>query len=141
MPQIYILVFICSKQVVLDVKIPTEHVGVVIGRQGSNIKEIQAKTETRINFRDELETDTHRVATVRGLAEDVQMAEVLIYQTISAQQRLETLTLTVPSGACGRIIGRQGDTIKDIQRISGCRVDVSRDPHNDNIIERKVTIK
>merc|ERR1719391_502870 len=51
-----------SKQVVIDVKIPKESVGVVIGREGSNIKEIQAKTDTRINFKDELETETHRVA-------------------------------------------------------------------------------
>lgn len=48
----------------------------------------------------------------RGLSEDVQMAEILIHQTISQQPRLETLTMTVPSGCCGRIIGRQGDTIK-----------------------------
>ena len=69
------------------------------------------------------------MATVRGQAEDVQMAEVSLHQTITAQPRLETLTtLTVPSGACGRIIGRQGDTIRDIQRISGCRMDVARDP-------------
>ena len=65
-----------SKQVVIDVKIPKESVGVVIGREGSNIKEIQAKTDTRINFKDELETETHRVAGIRGLSEDVSYAEV-----------------------------------------------------------------
>ena len=65
-----------SKQVVIDVKIPKESVGVVIGREGSNIREIQAKTDTRINFKDELETGTHRIASIRGLAEDCQMAEV-----------------------------------------------------------------
>ena len=65
-----------SKQVVLDVKIPKESVGLVIGREGSNIREIQAKTDTRINFKDELETATHRLASIRGLAEDCQMAEV-----------------------------------------------------------------
>ena len=65
-----------SKQVVLDVKIPKESVGVVIGREGSNIREIQATTDTRINFKDELETATHRLASIRGLAEDCQMAEV-----------------------------------------------------------------
>ena len=48
----------------------------VIGREGSNIREIQAKTDTRINFKDELETATHRLASIRGLAEDCQMAEV-----------------------------------------------------------------
>ena len=65
-----------SKQVVIDVKIPKESVGVVIGREGSNIKEIQAKTDTRINFKDELETETHRVAGIRGLPADVSYAEV-----------------------------------------------------------------
>ena len=131
-----------SKQVNIDVKIPKEFVGVVIGRQGSNIREIQARTETKINFRDELETDSHRVCCVRGLAEDVQMAEILIQQTISQQPRLESLVMTVPSGCCGRIIGRQGDTIRDIQRISGAKVDVERgDSLGLSNPERRITIK
>lgn len=37
----------------IEMKIPTAAVGVVIGRQGSNIKEIQEKTETKINFKDQ----------------------------------------------------------------------------------------
>ena len=61
----------------VDVKIPRNSVGVVIGRDGSNIKEIQARTDTRINFKDELETETHRVAGIRGLPEDVTHAEVI----------------------------------------------------------------
>jgi ribosomal protein S3 len=40
-------------------------VAIVIGRQGANIREIQAKTETRIEFKDELETEEFRVAVVR----------------------------------------------------------------------------
>ena len=132
-----------SKQVTIDVKIPKEFVGVVIGRQGSNIREIQTRTETKIHFRDELETDSHRVCCVRGLAEDVQMAEILIQQTISQQPRLESLVMTVPSGCCGRIIGRQGDTIRDIQRISGAKVDVERGDSlgGVNSMERRITIK
>ena len=132
-----------SKQVNIDVKIPKEFVGVVIGRQGSNIREIQTRTETKIHFRDELETDSHRVCCVRGLAEDVQMAEILIQQTISQQPRLESLVMTVPSGCCGRIIGRQGDTIRDIQRISGAKVDVERGDSlgGVNSMERRITIK
>jgi len=132
-----------SKQINIDVKIPKEFVGVVIGRQGSNIREIQTRTETKIHFRDELETDSHRVCCVRGLAEDVQMAEILIQQTISQQPRLESLVMTVPSGCCGRIIGRQGDTIRDIQRISGAKVDVERGDSlgGVNSMERRITIK
>ena len=128
-----------SKQVTIDVKIPKKFVGVVIGRGGSNIREIQTRTDTEINFRDELETESYRVCCVRGLAEDVQMAEILIQQTISQQPRLESLVMTVPSGCCGRIIGRDGDTIRDIQRISGAKVDVDRDDNHS--VERRITIK
>ena len=78
----------------MQVQIPKDSVGIVIGRQGANIKEIQvqsslvlnqefhgpgyldlrpfdpmiclqAKTETRINFKDELETEEYRVAAIR----------------------------------------------------------------------------
>ena len=72
-----------SKQVTIDVKIPKNFVGVVIGRQEGNFREIQIMTDTKINFRDELETDSHRVCCIRGLAKDVQMAEILIKQTIA----------------------------------------------------------
>ena len=81
----------------MQVQIPKDSVGIVIGRQGANIKEIQvqsslvlnqefhgpgyhdlrprleftmiclqAKTETRINFKDELETEEYRVAAIRS---------------------------------------------------------------------------
>jgi len=67
------------------------------------------------------------------------LAEILIQQTIAQQPRLESLTMSVPSRCVGRIIGRQGDNIRDIQRISGARVDVDR--QSDNAMERKVVIK
>ena len=35
-------------------QIPAEHVGAVIGRGGENIKEIQRKTKTRIDFKDDV---------------------------------------------------------------------------------------
>ena len=117
----------------------------VIGKGGNNIKEmeIQARTETKIKVHDALETDSHRVCCIRGLAEDVQMAEILIQKTIAQQPRLESLVMTVPSGCCGRIIGRQGDTIREIQRISGAKVDVERgDSHGGvNSMERRIIIK
>lgn len=41
-----------SRMKTIEMKIPNSVVGVVIGRGGSNIKEIQEKTDTRINFKD-----------------------------------------------------------------------------------------
>ena len=69
---------------------------------------LQAKTETRINFKDELETEEYRVAAIRsgeielesfswatllmlklirGSPDGAQMAEILIHQTIAQQPR------------------------------------------------------
>ncbi len=34
-------------------KIPAEDAGVVIGRRGENVKEVQRRTNTKISFKDE----------------------------------------------------------------------------------------
>jgi len=115
-----------SRQVAYDVKIPKDLVGIVIGRQGSNIREIQAKTETRIYFKDELETAEFRVACIRGLPDDAQKAEILIQQTISQQPRVDSMVLYVPGRTVGRIIGRGGESVREIQKVSRCKVDVDR---------------
>lgn len=117
---------VTARQVVLQVQIPRDSVGIVIGRQGCNIREIQAKTDTRINFLDELETEDYRVAAIRGVPDSAQLAEVLIHQTIAQQPRVHQVELTVPSRAVGSIIGRGGDTIRSISRASRCKIDVER---------------
>ena len=43
-------------------------------------QEIQKKTNTRIHMKDELATDTIRVASITGLPDDAKLAEILIYQ-------------------------------------------------------------
>ena len=130
-----------SRQVALEMKIPKDVVGSVIGKQGCNIKEIQAKTETRIHFKDELETNEYRVVSIRGLPDDAQMAEILIYKTIFQQPRVESLTIFVPEGVVGRIIGKGGESIKEIKRISNnCRIDVDRGALAEGA-RRKITLK
>ena len=72
------------------------------------------------------------------------MAEILIHQTIASQPRLETLELFVPNRSIGRIIGRNGDTIRALQRNARCKIDVERggderDPDGKKRITVKVT--
>jgi hypothetical protein len=75
-------------------------------------RDIQSKTNTRIHFKDESETDTYKVLCIKGTSacytrqmavtwvnripavwtflggpEDVQLAEILIHQTIASQPR------------------------------------------------------
>ncbi|KAL1109972.1 hypothetical protein AAG570_014081, partial [Ranatra chinensis] len=112
---------------VIEVKVPTESVGIVIGRGGSNIKQIQERTNTRINFKETRDTDeVYRLCQIRGSADAVQMAESLILDAILNQPVIETFEMWVPQKTCGIIIGRCGDNIRAISKQSNAHVIVDR---------------
>merc|ERR1712142_136951 len=60
--------------------------------------------------------------------------------TIFQQPRVESLTIFVPESVVGRIIGRGGESIKEIKRISNCRIDVDRGALTEGA-RRKITLK
>ena len=51
---------VSSRPASVEVRVRKEDAGLVIGRGGETVKEIQRRTNTRIHFKDERETDTHR---------------------------------------------------------------------------------
>ncbi|XP_042893332.1 tudor and KH domain-containing protein homolog isoform X2 [Penaeus japonicus] len=109
-----------------EVHVPTECVGLVIGRQGANIKLIQERTSTKINFADE-EVNGHRICLIRGLEENVTIAQKLVIKAVSDQPVIESSEMFVPQYAVGRIIGRNGENIRSVSRITGAKVDVERE--------------
>ena len=70
----------------------------------------------------------------------IQLAEIPILQTISQQPMVETLTMYVPFRAVWRIIGRGGESLKEIQRISRSKVDIDRGPWGEGM-EKKIVLK
>ncbi len=40
-----------SRPLTIDVRIPQDQAGVIIGKGGSNVREIEEKTDTKINFK------------------------------------------------------------------------------------------
>ena len=68
------------------------------------------------------------------------MAEILIHQTISEQPKVDTLTMYVPGRAVGRIIGKGGQSVKEIQRVSKCKVDIDRGAMGEGM-EKKIVLK
>lgn len=116
-----------TDHVVIKVTVPRAAVGGVIGRQGGNIKQLQEKTSTKINFdRPATAEECDRVCTIRGTPSDVKVAEELMKQCIEEQMSVITETVFVPGKACGRIIGRNGDTIRGMCRVSGAKILVDR---------------
>jgi len=59
------------------------------------------------------------------------LAQVLIHKTLADQPCTERVELRVPTLAVGQIIGRGGETIRRIQTMSRCKVDVSRKQEDD----------
>lgn len=124
------------KHNVVRVRVPKEVVGAVIGRQGRNIKSIQEKTNTRINFEQQgAGEEGDHIAVIRGTSVDVQEAENLISEFIKEQSNLTTETVFIPVKACGRIIGKNGENIRHMCRTSRAQIKVDRfgderDPNN-----------
>lgn len=79
-----------------------------------------------------------RYISISGLAEDVKLAEILIYQTLTNQPMHESLELKIPNLFIGAIIGRNGDSIRSMQDRSKCRIDVER---RSDQADRKVVLR
>ena len=54
---------VSSRPISVDIQIAQKHAGLVIGRGGQTIKEIQSKSSTKMNFKDELATEDYRIST------------------------------------------------------------------------------
>ncbi|XP_045618889.1 tudor and KH domain-containing protein homolog isoform X2 [Procambarus clarkii] len=111
---------------ITKVQVPLNVVGLVIGRQGSNIKLIQERTNTKISFSDE-EVDGHRTCIIKGSEENIALAQKLVIKAVNDQPVIEAVEMLVPIAAVGRIIGRNGDVIRSISRASGSKIIVERD--------------
>ncbi|XP_054751341.2 tudor and KH domain-containing protein-like [Lytechinus pictus] len=113
----------------IDMNIPHNKVGPLIGREGTNIKRIQAESGAQIKFSDETKRDdtADRHLCIHGNRDSILLAERLINEFLAEQPEIITKTLMLPQQAVGRIIGRQGTNIRRIQNSSMARVKIDRD--------------
>uniref|UniRef100_A0A6Q2Z232 K Homology domain-containing protein n=1 Tax=Esox lucius TaxID=8010 RepID=A0A6Q2Z232_ESOLU len=139
----------------LKVAVPRFAVGIVIGRSGEMIKKIQGDSGVRIQFKPDDGISPERIAQVMGQPDRCQHAVHLINDLIqTAQERdgfggsggprgrgrgrgdwgmgspggLQEVTYTIPADKCGLVIGKGGDTIKNINQQSGAHVELQRNP-------------
>lgn len=125
---------VTSRQTVIEVQIPRKAVGAVIGRQGTTIKEIQEKTGAKVNFKDDTQSDdTDRMLVIRGMPESAQSAECMVRQILANMPVIVQEEMEVPNYALGRIIGRGGESIRQMSRASKTKIliDKTRDSYRD----------
>ncbi|KAF2212351.1 hypothetical protein CERZMDRAFT_112068 [Cercospora zeae-maydis SCOH1-5] len=138
-----------------QIMVPDKTVGLIIGRGGETIKDLQEKSGCHVNIVGENKSvNGLRPVNLIGSERATAMARELILEIVESDSRgggsgvnatrnggggsgggggrgggtgdLVEKTIRVPSEAVGMIIGKGGETIKDMQRTSGCKINVNQ---------------
>lgn len=140
-----------------QVMVPDKTVGLIIGRGGETIKDLQERSGCHVNILGETKSvNGLRPINLIGSQHAVGVAKDLILEIVESDSRGQQgtgsnamhqpreraydngrgghggqggqggsrKTIQVPSQAVGMIIGKGGETIKDLQRNSGCKINV-----------------
>ena len=134
------------------IRVKSSLVGLVIGRNGENLRKVEAETGARVQFIQAKDSHvSERQCTISGPLRARESAKTAIFTIIeenggSAPQEKGAYTagmpgrakvnlpalregeastqIMVPDKTVGLIIGRGGETIKDLQERSGCHVNI-----------------
>jgi len=120
-----------GQSVELDVPVPPDMLGRVIGRGGETIRRLQEESGARI----QVERDANRVM-IRGGADAAQRARELVLdivntppgQASAAGIKNDYIKHVMPAGGCeGKIIGKGGDSIRELCMRTGAKIQIDKD--------------
>ncbi|KAL6211648.1 hypothetical protein ACLB2K_016871 [Fragaria x ananassa] len=144
------------------IDIPNGKVGVIIGKQGETIRQLQLQSGAKIQITRDSEANPNsltRDVELTGTSEQISRAEQLINDVIaeadaggaapptnqgfnSMQAGGEQFVMKVPNNKVALIIGKGGETIRNMQAKSGARIQIVplHLPPGDTSTERSVYI-
>ncbi|KAH8353549.1 hypothetical protein KR084_011722 [Drosophila pseudotakahashii] len=123
-----------QKEVCLKIIVDNEHVPLIMGRGGSNIKLIEEKTLAKIRLRDK--DSGHKFCDISGLPDAVKAARVLLIKEIERAPVVK-VELQVPQRLASKLNGRGGELIQEIRSSSLAKLNI--DPNGRNG-KAKITI-
>lgn len=122
---------------VLQISVPNWAVGAIIGAKGFNIKQIIRDSNASVTVEskpkeEEENPSAERIVTIKGTPEAQWRASYFIFEKLRAEGfsgnddvRLRT-AIKVPAAMVGRVIGRRGKNVRDIQRMTGAMVQLAK---------------
>ncbi|KAI3956927.1 hypothetical protein MKX01_000961 [Papaver californicum] len=143
------------------IEIPNGKVGVIIGRGGDKIKNLQLMSGAKIQITRDMEADRNaptRGVELTGTPDQINRAEQLINEALAevdteggsgaaprrftGQPGAVQFQMKVANNKVGLVIGKGGETIKNMQASSGARIQVIplHPPPGDTSTERTVYI-
>ncbi|KAF1812623.1 hypothetical protein P152DRAFT_473767 [Eremomyces bilateralis CBS 781.70] len=145
----------------IQIMVPDRTVGLIIGRGGETIRDLQDRSACHVNILGEDKSvNGLRPVNLIGNAESAQKAQDLIMEIVDSDTRNLSQggqpprdtgrighdlqdstgkvneTIQIPSEAVGMVIGKGGETIKEMQNSTGCKINVTQPSGAD--IEREI---
>lgn len=126
----------------LLVKVPSDQVGRMIGKSGQVVRDLQGKSGAFINMGKD--GDTHRIAQISGNYPETYLCAVLLVAKLTPRENtakhemLDRLaqffhknramphvveSFAVPEEHLGRVIGKSGHTLRELQELSRARIE------------------
>ncbi|KAM4129260.1 hypothetical protein ACJW30_01G008600 [Castanea mollissima] len=124
------------------IDIPNGRVGVIIGKGGETIKYLQIQSGAKIQVTRDMDADPNsptRMVELMGTPEQIAKAEQLITDVLSeaeaggsgvvsrrltGQSGADKFVMKIPNNKVGLVIGKGGETIKNMQANTGARIQV-----------------
>ena len=143
-----------------QIMVPNRTVGLIIGRGGETIRDLQERSQCHVNIvGEEKSISGLRPVNLIGTPSAAAMAKELIMEIVESDTKSQANQqggmprenpglpvigggekindrIIVPSEAVGMIIGKGGETIKNMQTDTGCKINVS--PATGQDIERDI---
>ena len=136
----------------VDMIVPANKAGLIIGSHGDNLRRIEKMSQVKMQFDQQWQGgENERRIVITGFPEDIEEARRLIVEKITEEKEFyksrnnyETTQIMIQNSKIGLIIGRGGETVKDLQDRSGAKIfvnqDTKYDANNSNSYEKAVTI-
>ncbi|XP_038637500.1 far upstream element-binding protein 3 isoform X4 [Scyliorhinus canicula] len=139
-----------SNSAIQEIQIPASKVGLVIGKGGETIKQLQEKTGVKMIMIQDgpLPTGADKPLRITGDPYKVQLAKEMVLEIIRDKEQSDfrraeyssrmggnSVDVAVPRFAVGIVIGRNGEMIKKIQNDAGVRIQFKPD---DGIMPERV---
>eukprot|EP00929_Paragymnodinium_shiwhaense_P012415 TRINITY_DN1195_c0_g2_i1.p1 TRINITY_DN1195_c0_g2~~TRINITY_DN1195_c0_g2_i1.p1 ORF type:complete len:1778 (+),score=452.33 TRINITY_DN1195_c0_g2_i1:143-5476(+) len=131
-------------------RVPADLIGILIGRAGETVKQLSKDSGARIEISKTQEgagPDTgERTVYLSGMKEAVAKAKEMIEDVLNKSKERggssnpNLAIMKVQHELIGLLIGKGGETIKELKKESGARIDISKEPNPDGSTERHVHI-
>lgn len=130
------------------ISVPDRMVGLIIGKGGEQIASIQSESECKIQFAPDACGMPERQCTLTGSTEAILKAKDLISRIMNKGHDLPdiqsdghaTLELMIPGNKAGIVIGKGGDTIKQLQERAGVRMVIIQESNSPTNYDKPLRI-